>query len=99
VTRVVFDPAALDDFIQAVKYYDKQQNDLGSRFKENVETALESIVRMPLGYRLLKPPFRRCLVSKFPYGIIFTIEAEFIYVVAIAHAKRKPYFWPGRVQS
>jgi hypothetical protein len=47
----------------------------------------------------MRAPFRRCLVPKFPYSIIFSIEPEFILVVAVAHAKRKPGYWHDRVEK
>ncbi|PIX25714.1 MAG: type II toxin-antitoxin system RelE/ParE family toxin, partial [Deltaproteobacteria bacterium CG_4_8_14_3_um_filter_43_13] len=35
-----------------------------------------------------------CLIPRFPYSIIFSIEPQFILVIAVAHAKRKPGYWP-----
>ncbi len=96
MTPVYFDAAALDDSLQAIAYYEDKQAGLGLCFKESVDRAVESIARMPLSYRVLTPPFRRCLLPGFPYGIIFTIEPDFIYVVAVAHAKRKPGYWAKR---
>jgi hypothetical protein len=52
---------------------------------------------MPLRFRVLSAPFRKCLVPDFPYGIVFAIEPEFVLVVAVAHAKRKPGYWLDRI--
>jgi hypothetical protein len=37
------------------------------------------------------------LTHVFPYGILYTIEAEFILIVAVMHGSRKPGYWKGRV--
>ena len=63
---VVFDPDARTEFLTAVKYYEECRKGLGHRFREAVEFELEKIQRMPLRFRLLRPPFRRCVVRKFP---------------------------------
>lgn len=33
---------------------------------------------------------RRCLTHVFPYGVLYTIEADFILVVAVMHCSREP---------
>ena len=39
---------------------------------------------------------RRCLVRRFPYGIIYGIEEDTIVVVSFAHLHRKPFYWIER---
>jgi hypothetical protein len=54
---------------------------------------------MPFRFRVLRTPFRRCLIPNFPYSIIFSIEPDFILVVAVAHAKQKPGYWHDRMEK
>lgn len=54
---------------------------------------------MPFRFRVLREPFRRCLVPEFPYAIVFTIEPEFILVIALAHVKRRPGYWGDRMKK
>lgn len=42
---------------------------------------------------VLHAPFRRCLLQKFPYAIIYSIEPDHIHIIAVAHTKRKPGYW------
>ncbi len=99
MSGVVFDPDARAEFLAAVEYYEECQTGLGRRFRTAVEIEIGGIEAMPFRFRVLHAPFRRCLVSKFPYAIIFSIEPDFILVVALAHAKRKPGYWHGRVEK
>ncbi len=48
-------------------------------------------------YRILKAPFRRHLLPKFPYSIIYAIEPDHIRIIAVAHSKRKPGYWSARI--
>jgi len=94
---VSFDPGARDEFLIAVEHYEACQPGLGRRFRLALERQLGLICKMPFRFRVLHPPFRRCLIPRFPYSVIFAIEPEFILVVAVAHAKRKPGYWLERV--
>ena len=94
---VVFDPDARAEFLEAVEYYEHCQPGLGRHFRNVVETELLHICSMPFRFRSIHAHFRRCLIPKFPYAIFFSIEPEYILVMAVAHVKRKPGFWYDRI--
>jgi len=92
----IFDPDARSEFLAAVEYYEKCQTGLGRRFRNEVEAAVNKIVETPFRYRVLHPPFRRCLLGSFPYAIIFAIEPENILIIAVSHTKKRPGYWRKR---
>lgn len=96
MTLVQFDPDAKKEFLEAVQYYESCQLGLGRRFRNVIEASIQRICETPLTYRVLKSPFRRFLLSSFPYMIIYTIEPDHIRIIAVAHAKRKPGYWNKR---
>ncbi len=97
MSLVVFDPEAKSEFLEAVRYYEDCQHGLGRRFRLVVESATENISKTPFLYRTLQAPFRRHLLQKFPYSIIYSIEPDHIRVIAVAHNKRKPGYWSDRI--
>ncbi|OQX19768.1 MAG: plasmid stabilization protein [Desulfobulbaceae bacterium A2] len=99
MSGVAFDPDARAEFLAAVEYYEESQLGLGRRFRTAVTRVLKGMETMPFRYRVLHAPFRRCLVPNFPYAIIFTIETDFILIVAVAHTKRKPGYWLDRMKK
>jgi hypothetical protein len=46
---------------------------------------------------ILEEDVRRCLVSVFPYSVLYTIEAEYVLIIAIMHGKRQPGYWRSRL--
>jgi toxin ParE1/3/4 len=50
-------------------------------------------------WRILKGRFRRYLLQRFPYGIIYAVEGKVIYIAAVMHLKRKPGYWVSRGQA
>ncbi len=99
MNSIKFDPEARSEFFGAVKYYEDCQRGLGRRFRYLVESAVKKIVETPFIYRTLKAPFRRYLLPKYPYSIIYSIEPDHIRIVAVAHNKRKPGYWSKRGQG
>jgi len=97
MNSVRFDPDARSEFLSAVQYYEDCQKGLGHRFRSVVENAVGRITEAPLQYRTLRSPFRRFLLPKFPYAIIYSIEPDHIRIIAVAHTKRKPGFWYDRL--
>ena len=99
MNSIIFDPEARSEFLAAVKYYEGCQTGLGRRFRYLVESATKKISEAPFIYRTLKAPFRRYLLPKFPYSIIYSIEPDHIRIMAVAHNRRKPEYWSKRARD
>jgi hypothetical protein len=70
--------------------------DLGRRFLDDIRFAIDTIRERPkLGVEIAYG-FRRVLVRRFPFSIIYFVEPEQIVVVAVAHQSRSPDYWKGR---
>ncbi len=94
--NIFFDPDARSEFLESVSYYEECRVGLGHCFRDVVELAVQSISETPFRYRVLQAPFRRCVLQKFPYAIIYSIEPDHIRIIAIMHTKRKPEYWVER---
>jgi plasmid stabilization system protein ParE len=95
--RFEFHPEALAEYRDAGFFYAKQQPGLDLRFIVCVETVIESILEDPPRWRPFDEDVRRCLTRVFPYGILYTIEPDFVLIVAVAHCSREPGYWKHRV--
>jgi plasmid stabilization system protein ParE len=93
---VAFLPIAKTELDDAVEYYDLELPGLGQRFKEEVRSALKRISVFPEAWSLIRPGIRKCIMHKFPYNILYTIEEESIVVLALAHHHRNPEYWIER---
>ena len=88
---------ATEELDNAIKYYEKQKMGLGLDLLSEIEQVLEKIKINPnLGTDHTIEGVSRYVIRRFPY-IIFYVEFEaFIWLVAIAHGKRKPDYWKKR---
>lgn len=79
-----------NDIKNAFDWYESQLPGLGAEFLEAVEKAILSIEREPLAHQIIHKQIRRCLLQRFPYAILYIIEAGRINVIACFHHKRDP---------
>lgn len=86
------------EFEEAVTHYESEQNGLGDRFRREVLCSISRIRQFPAAYQTFSPNTRRCLISKFPFGIIYhySPEQDEVVIVAIAHLHRRPDYWASR---
>jgi plasmid stabilization system protein ParE len=97
--KLLFDPEALLEARNAAAFYEDSQPGLGKAFLAGVEAATEEIVRHPIMWRRIKGRFRRYLIPQFPYGLIYAVQSDTIYVAAVMHLKRKPGYWVSRARK
>ena len=94
---IVLHPMAEAEMRAAAGYYQDCQSGLGVRFLDDVSLAGERITHNPAAWPVISGPIRRCLLNRFPFGLIFRIEAKKIYVLAVMHLRREPNYWRNRI--
>ena len=97
--RLELHTEALAEYEAAAIFQSEQQEGLGLRFVECVEAALQVIERDPERHPFFEEDVRRCLTCVFPYAVLYTIEPEFIHVIAITHCAREPGYWEKRLTN
>ena len=95
--RVELHPKADEEFAAQVEYYDRKQAGLGDRFYDEVMASLDWITENPELPRLRKN-YRRLNLKVFPFYIAYVVEGDSIWVLAVAHGKRKPGYWRKRMR-
>ena len=78
---------------EAARYYEERVPGLGFEFISEVRAAIRRILAHPKAWCPLDDEFRRCRTSRFPYGLIYTIEGEDILIVSVMHLHRHPDTW------
>ena len=82
--------------IEAALFYESATATLGDDFLDDIQHAIDTIRSRPKLGAVVGFGFRRILVRRFPFSIVYAIEAEQIIVVAVAHQRRRPNYWKGR---
>lgn len=97
--RFEFHPEALAEYEEAARYYADCQDGLELRFIAAVEQAIMQILEAPELWRILENDIRRCLTPIFPYAVLYSIETDFVLIIAIMHCHRAPGYWHDRISA
>ena len=91
-----FHPEARIEYFEAIAYYEERQPGLGARFTIEIENTIQRIVDNPYQWQNVENDIRRWLTHTFPYGVLYAIEIDRIFVLAIMHHSREPGYWHDR---
>jgi len=91
-----FHSEARKEFFEAVEYYEEQVVGLGDDFVDEVEKVLSVIEQQPNSGAKVTNKKRRFLVSRFPFGVIYSVKENQIVIYAVMHLRRKPGYWKPR---
>jgi hypothetical protein len=95
--KYFFHPEAEVEFEAAVEYYEGCASGLGYDFAFEVLSAIENIISFPKAWPTLENDIRRCQTRRFPYGIIYAMKENAIFVLAVMHLHRDPEYWKDRL--
>ncbi len=89
-------PLAADEAEAAERWYRERNETAATRFRRELDRAVELIAERPEA----APPYvgntRRFLLRRFPFVVVYRMFSERIQVVAVAHARRRPHYWLER---
>jgi toxin ParE1/3/4 len=97
VKRIVIHPEALDELDEAIAFYERRAKGLGVDLRSKAEAAVARIQETPQSWPPHKPSgFRKYFAERFPYIVHYMEASDFIWIIAFAHAKRRPNYWRRR---
>ena len=97
--RIVFTRIARQELDDAVRYYELAYSGLGLRFKKEVKKAAVRLAEYPKAWSLERGEVRKCLLHRFPYKLLYSVEEDHVLIIAVAHQHRMPDYWVGRDET
>lgn len=91
-----FDAAAERELNEAIDFYDLESAGLGGVFLDEVERALAQVEAFPEAADPVREGIRKHLLHKFPYALFYSLRPDQIRILAVAHARRRPFYWEDR---
>ncbi len=91
-----FHPEAEEEFLEAIEFYEERENGLGYDFSVEVFTTIRNIVSHPDTWPVVEDDIRRCLTNRFPFCMLYSLEPNAIFIVAVMHQRRRPGYWKDR---
>jgi hypothetical protein len=76
-----FHPEAEEEFVEAVAYYEECETGLGLDFARAIHAAIQNSIDYPTLWPQIEDEVRRCLVHRFPYGVLYSAEPHGIFIL------------------
>jgi hypothetical protein len=100
---VTFDvlPEAFGEADAAAAWYEARMLRGAGRFLNALNTAFQVIQRQPHSFARVHPPrsrrvYRQYVLPRFDYSVVYEMRAGEILVIAVAHNRRRQFYWRHR---
>ena len=90
---VTLAPAAENDVGIAFAWYRERNALVADAFRAEVFDAIERIAQSPLARAADEEGNRKCVLHRFPYSVIYEVQARTVTILAVAHHRRSPSYW------
>jgi len=90
-------PAAIEEATLSAQWYRERNPETAKRFVDEVNRALDRILKAPTRWPRGFGGTRRVSLPCFPFVIIYRESETQILLVAVAHGRRDPAYWRHRL--
>ena len=88
--------AAEAEINEAADFYDLHNPGLGNEFLAEIGRTIRGISEFPEAAPVVRGRLRKRSIAKFPYALVYSVRPEEIRILAVAHHKRRPFYWRSR---
>lgn len=96
--KFVFEGPAEQEFDEIVRFLHLRSASALTTFLDDVEAAKRLLEQHPFAGQSVGRQVRRLLLASHPYQLVYAVETETIRIYAVAHLKRRPRYWRGRLR-
>ena len=94
--ETIFVSGAIEDYRAAHDWYLEKGQHVAQSFEAAIEDALERIRSAPERWAKQDARHRRFILRRFPFSIIYRVVQDTVFVIAVAHGRRRPGYWRRR---
>lgn len=91
--RVEIDDDAKAEARHAFGWYLAESVTAALAFEQELSSAMTILAEEAHTFPIYEGETRRYLLPSFPFGILFDLTEDVVFVIAIAHLKREPGYW------
>ena len=94
--RVSRHPEVPQELEAAALWYEERQPGLGEDLLGEYQATLGRILREPERWSKIRGDNRKLNFHRFPYAIVYSVRADELYIKAVMHLHRRPFYWSHR---
>ena len=93
MTKYRFTSAALAELKEATLHYERNELGLGLKFLDEIDDAVDRILRFSRAWHPVSARSRRCRTHRFPFGLLYQVRPDEILITAVMDLRRDPRRW------
>ena len=97
--KTEFLPEADEEFREAARYYESEAAGVGMAFIAAVHKAVSEVLEFPLAASVVRASVRKKVLRHFAYNLYYSVAADTLVIVAVAHQRKRPNYWRARVKN
>lgn len=91
--RVEISSSARQDIRSSVTFYVEQGAELAAAFLDDLDDACSLVSKFPEIGSPVEDGNRKVVLQSYPHTLIYRVEGDRIFVLAVGHQRRKPGYW------
>ncbi len=94
--RVIRHPEVGQELESAAFWYEERHPGLGLDFLKEYQATMGRILNEPERWRKILGENRKLNFQRFPYAIVYSVQADALWTKAVMHLHRRPFYWRHR---
>ena len=97
LSELQYHKQASQEVREAYLWYAERDRKTAQLFADEIDQAIQKVRRSPKRWPIYDGSVRRYVLHGFPFQIIYYLDAaDTIYVLAVAHTRKRPGYWTHR---
>ena len=89
-------PLAEQEALAAFRWYEERNALVAKLLVIEFEAAMDHIAESPGRWPRISGRYRRFVLGRFPFSIVYMLRDGCVEVIALAHHRRRAGYWVGR---
>lgn len=94
--NILFHPEAQDEYDEAIAWYQARSHRAADRFEAEMNRLLGLVQLNPEFFPPYDDEHRFAVLKHFAYTLVYQVQLDRIFVVAVAQSRRRMSYWRGR---
>lgn len=96
--QLSFHPDVIHEIKGSYKWYEDKLEGLGDKYLSELEDGYTAIQNFPDTWATFQYGFKRYILNRFPFSILYKVTDTEIFIIAVMHNSRKPDYWLDRTK-
>ena len=89
-------PGAEEDYLHSLAWYRERNFSAAEKFDNAFWHAIHAVEDAPERWPVYFSDFRRYTLHQFPFSLVYRVEPSRVFLLAVAHGRRRPGYWMDR---